>query len=309
LDWQAAIILDQLILAGCFKNDAQVTRWIRGRYNRFTLDKSRLARIRPSVLIIPVVLTYMTGRTVRLLRVWFYICEQARLICSSARRMLIWFDGSSIDMASWKDTTSTRIFTKVAWRRRAPRLSQVKGLIGKVPMNLFTDLPVVKRLQADRVKFLTAVQATEPCFWCGSDITDQLKSQFFHFKLFGDYLSGRASGSHVPKLLGPAKLGWKWVRRIMFLLAILESRGHVYRMFSVSNLLYIHVVLTLDNVFVCINRSSKKPFFVPRRRMVVLPRAATPWLKFAFPFNEGFESPSFLGRNSTHFGFARMFRW
>jgi hypothetical protein len=26
LDWQAAIILDQLILAGCFKNDAQVTR-------------------------------------------------------------------------------------------------------------------------------------------------------------------------------------------------------------------------------------------------------------------------------------------
>jgi hypothetical protein len=89
VDWQAAVILDQLILCGAFSNEHQIQSWIRSRSRRFVIVNGKLAVLRPAVLVGGVIIAKISTRLWNCLAVWFWIIDQCNMIKNGCSRLKI----------------------------------------------------------------------------------------------------------------------------------------------------------------------------------------------------------------------------
>jgi hypothetical protein len=260
IDWQAALVLEQLLLAGVFRNDAQVRWWIKTRYTRFVFlrvrnpilqvmagapPSRRLVGWKPFGFLVAMLFCLLPRDLIRTIQVYLFCLAQVSLMKDSWRKLRKWFDTEDLTSPNWKATAGTRMFQLLNYKRKAPSLGFLLHMSGKLEVSNFpgAHIGILKQGFASYVAYLSSFTSG---LWLGREVDPKLRKLFFGFPLFPDVISKKSRG--MPRLASANKMAWRWLLRISHIVYLLEQQGYVYRHFSIGGRLFVHVCMVYDKV-------------------------------------------------------------
>jgi hypothetical protein len=308
VQWQAAMLMDQLLMAGCFSSDWHAKQGAMHAETFFVwgLERGRrVYKIKQLAMVSIYVLSRMTGRRIQLFRCWFWICAQCNALRTSGNRLKYWVTDIASTPALKRVGKMKSFLMMMYGRRRAPSLNVAFQIFGEPTDEYFKSVPAYRILFQSIENFVGAVKKVNANYWFGTKPTELMKSRFLSIPIQSNLLVSKSARTGLQT---SRRLNMRWLKKLAFLLNQLTMKGFVYRRWSILGLLFIHLWMTDTHVHYLLNFSANRPSSLPKAKMLHLrPAHNIPYRLFAKPFLPFFFKRPFYTIHHGHHACERVF--
>jgi hypothetical protein len=225
-----------------------------------------------------------------------------RMIRESANNVKLWFAAPYKWIPALRSESEIKFWIRMNHKRRFPATDDIKSIWPGLGVSEFS--PVFKFLTGTYTKFWTFLDKVEFFHWEDRSIDGLLKKSLLGYPLVPSMFPSRQS----PKWTS-WKVQGKWAIKLVRIIYFLERDGRYYRVFTIMNLLFFHVVLYHDRVRFIVSRSPQK-VVIERLSNRVLPRGWFPgpdWKEYGYPYSDHWSVPSHLKVFQQNYYFSRLF--